>query len=867
MRELDACGIGFVADAHGRPARSIVTAALEGLANVKHRGAVAADALTSDGCGVLLPLPAALFGEGNGVATLFVKGPDPRAAVEAALAEEGFALVEWRRPPIDESHLGDLARASQPEIVHVVFRNADDRASQRSSADEIRAYRLRRTIAASPGVYVASCSFRTIVFKGLTPADHLGDFYRDLQDERFEAPFTIFHQRFSTNTLPTWERAQPFRMLCHNGEINAIQGNENRMRARARLGTEGAGLGPEELFRPVLDPDDSDSGKLDEAVELLTRGGRDIRHAMAMLVPEAWENATDLDPEVRGFYRYHATLMEPWDGPAGIVFTDGIGVGATLDRNGLRPLRYSVCEDGFVVCASEVGAVDVSGHGTVERGRLGPGQMLFIDPSRGVQRNRELKERLAAAAPYAHWAFEGLYDLPVGEPVQEPPDDLEFRQAVHGYTKEELAMVLRPMAGDAYEPTFSMGDDSPLPPLAGRPRPVHHFLRQRFAQVTNPAIDSLRERQVMALDSFIGRRGNLLAESPEQARLVHLPSIAIDDACLAALRGLDQDGLRATTISTIFAIPGGGAATGGALLEAELRRVVAEAAQAVHDGAGVIILSDRGIDAGHAAVPVLLATGAVHHALIRAGLRSRADLVIESGEVCDVHALATLIGYGASAVNPHVALAQAASLAGTRGYEALTPPTLRANYLHALEKGFLKISSKMGISTAMGYRGAQIFETLGLAREIVDEHFTGTPARLCGIGYAELEEDILRRHSEAYTDPAPKLLDQGFVRYRKEGEAHAFEPPLVKLLQEAVNTGSAEVYQAYRDHIAAHPATAVRDLLTVQPLGAPAPLAEVEPVEAIIKRFVVTAMSLGSLSPEAHRTLSTAMNRLGARSN
>jgi len=480
MRELDACGIGFVADAHGRSSHGVVAAGLGGLAGVRHRGAVASDERTSDGCGVLTPIPAALFGEGVGVAMLFVRGDgvgdELRRAVAAAAAAEHLAVVDWRTPPTDHDVLGELAEWSRPSIVEVLFRDGRHGTDDDDGDCERAAYRLRRRIqATAPDVYVVSCSFRTIVHKGLVAADHLGDFFLDLRDERFDAPFLIFHQRFSTNTLPTWERCQPFRTLCHNGEINTLQGNEHRMRARGHLGTERAGLGPEELFRPLLDAAGSDSSKLDEAAELLVRGGRHVCHAMAMLVPEAWEETRDLDPEVRGFYEYHSALMEPWDGPAGLVFTDGIGVGALLDRNGLRPLRYAIGEDGLVVCASEMGAVDLAGHGLVERGRLGPGHMLFVTPEHGLVRNHALKGRLGDHAPYARWAGEGFYHFPTGEPVEQPPDDLERRQAVHGYTKEELAMVLKPMASEGYEPTFSMGDDSPLAPLAGRPRhPINY---------------------------------------------------------------------------------------------------------------------------------------------------------------------------------------------------------------------------------------------------------------------------------------------------------------------------------------------------------------------------------------------------------
>jgi glutamate synthase (ferredoxin) len=906
--ERDSCGVGLVVDIHGRPSREIVSRALAGLVNLTHRGGVGADSRTGDGAGVLTQIPLAIFadtlaaaGAGEvapgelGVVMTFLPTDEADAAIarqalEDGLRSRGLAPLAWRVVPTDPNALGEQAIATMPRIEQLLtLRPAGmDEDSFERELFLARKAAVRAVQAAGiDGFFVVSSSARTLIYKAFCLPRDLDSFYLDLQDPRYESAIVLFHQRYSTNTLPTWAMAQPFRYLAHNGEINTIGGNRQWMLARAPELAFPDGLGGEAL-QPLLSLDGSDSLSLDDVVSLLYHAGRSLPHALMMLVPEPWEQLPDMDPARRAFYDFHAGLIEQWDGPAALGFSDGVIAGATLDRNGLRPLRYAITDDGLFVAGSEAGTVDIDQARVIEKGRLGPGQMIVVDTRRGVVlHNDDLKAEVASRQPYGEWLAAGRIDIPS---CDETPDVVEVAsssngnsngaapvrvkadpavvalQRAVGYTAEDTRLIINPMAAGE-EPTWSMGDDAPLAVLSERTRPIHAFFRQRFAQVTNPAIDSLRERQVMALDSFVGRRGNLLAESPEQARLVHLPSIAIDDACLAALRSLDQEGLRATTISTIFAVPADAATTGGTLLESELRRVVAEAEQAARDGAGIIILSDRGIDAGHAPVPALLATGAVHHALIRAGLRSKADIVVESGEVCDVHALACLIGYGASAVNPYIALAQAASLTGTRGYEELTPAMLRANYLHGLEKGFLKISSKMGISTAMGYRGAQIFETLGLAQEIVDEHFTGTPARLCGIGYAELEEDILRRHNEAYNDPAPKLVDMGFVRYRKDGEAHAFEPPMVKLLQEAVNTGSPEAYQAYRDHIAAHPVTAVRDLLTVKPLGEPVPISEVESVDSIVKRFVVTAMSLGSLSPEAHRTLSTAMNRLGARSN
>jgi glutamate synthase domain-containing protein 2/glutamate synthase domain-containing protein 3 len=601
-----------------------------------------------------------------------------------------------------------------------------------------------------------------------------------------------------------------------------------------------------------------------------------------MLVPEPWEQIADMPAARRAFYDFHAGLIEQWDGPAALGFSDGILAGATLDRNGLRPLRYAITADGLFVAGSEAGTVEIDQARVIEKGRLGPGQMIAVDTRLGVVlRNDDLKDEVASRRPYRDWlAAERIrLDLPAAEPepvveapangkpvIRKPDAAMVAVERAAGYSAEDLRLIVQPMAGEAKEPTWSMGDDAPLAILSARPRPLHVYFRQRFAQVTNPAIDSLRERAVMALDSFVGRRGNLLAEEAAQARLLHLPSIAIDDAALAAIKGLRADGVRAVALSTLVGLPADDAAPGETLMAA-LDRLLTEGEAAVRAGAGIVVLSDRGVDAGHVAMPMLLALGALHHHLIRQGIRPLADIVCESSETCDVHAFACLIGYGASAVNPWLALHAAGELAGTRGHETLSARDLRRNYLQSLEKGFLKVASKMGISTAMGYRGAHIFEAIGIGPEVVDRCFTGTPSRLGGLGFAEIETDALRRHQDAFGEPAPKLPDHGFVRYRKEGEPHAYEPPLVKALQEAVATADPEAYRRYRDHVAAHPPTAVRDLLTMKPLGPAVPLEEVEPASAILSRFVVTAMSLGALSPEAYRTLAIAMNRLGARSN
>ena len=878
-----ACGIGFVADAHGRSSRAIVEAALDGLACVKHRGAAAADGRTADGAGVLLPIPAAIFGPGNGIATLFSRGDDPRAAVELAAKEEGIEVVEWRVVPTDDAYLGSQALASKPEILQAVLAGGE--------GDERKAFRLRRRIEATTDrVYVVSCSFRTMVYKGLAAADSVRGFFVDLDDERFEAPFAVFHQRFSTNTAPTWERAQPFRMLCHNGEINAIQGNENRMRARAVLGTERAGLGPEELFRPILDPADSDSGKLDAAVELLTRGGRDIRHAIAMLVPEAWENARDLDPEVRGFYRYHAALMEPWDGPAGIIFTDGLGVGAALDRNGLRPLRYAVCEDGFVTVCSEVGAVDTSGHGTVQRGRLRPGQMLFVDPTRGVQLDAELKERISAGS-YARWAADGLLDISRGEPVVVTPDpaELERRQATQGYTKEDLAMVLKPMAGDAHEPVFSMGDDSPLPHLAGRARPVHHYLRQRFAQVTNPPIDHVRERRVMSLRTLLGPRQPILTEGPEAARLLTMYSFFMYPSGVATLHDCDRCPFTAVAIDATFP-----RADGAAGLRAAVERMCDEAQAAVEDGAGVVVLDPGAVGPDRIPVPSLLACGAVHHRLVAGRQRSLTSLVVVSDSARDTHEFAALLGYGADAICPRLAL-ETVALEADNDEGDVVSYEAQSRFQSAIEEGVLKILSKMGIATVDSYRGAQIFEIVGLGAEVVDVCFAGTPSVVGGIGWEALGEDAVTRHEAAWPSAAEtpvSLESPGYFRVRKGGEYHtkgkevvdALAPFAVAtaapsdapdtmmtaahLLQRAIKGDSTPTYDAYAALVNERPPTELHDLLELVPSASgPVPVHEVEPAADIVRRFSTGAMSHGSLSKEAHETLSEAMNLLGGRSN
>jgi glutamate synthase (ferredoxin) len=935
--ERDACGIGFVADAAGRSSRAIVDAALTGLHRMEHRGALAADHKSGDGAGVLLPLPRPFFArqvdaagrpgieqDRLGVAMAFLPGPSDgeearaaaRGAVESACRAEGLEVMGWRKVPVDLEALGARARADAPVIEQALLLGP---ARSDGEDGERRAFRARRAAEAwarrhRVALYLASLSFRTVTYKAMCAADQLAAFYPDLAASDLAAPFCIFHQRYSTNTSPSWARAQPFRLLCHNGEINAIQGNVNWMRARE--GRLGAGhLAPDDLLRPVIDPDGSDSAMLDNAVELLVRGGRAVEHAVAMLVPEAWEARDDPASDVTGFYRYHAMLVEPWDGPAGLIFTDGIRVGAALDRNGLRPLRYAACEDGLVVCASEAGAVPLEGHGRVRRGKLGPGEMVCVDPrSGGLLTDDTVKRRLAARRPYRHWVAEHLETADAGEPTADVPADLVARQAAFGYTKEEFVYVLRPMASQGKEPTFSMGDDTQPSVLASRPRLLYTYFKQRFAQVTNPPIDHLRERRVMSLRSCLGARQPLLTELPQAARLLQLSSFLLLPGGLDQLRA--RSGFPSAELDATFPVGGGPAG-----LPEACRRLRQEAEDAVRAGSTILVVSDTQAGPDRAPLPALLAVGTVHHHLVRAGLRTQASLVVLTEEAREVHHFACLLGYGADAICPRLALQSIASLAreGRAGRERLDPLEVQRRFLHAVEDGVLKVLSKMGISTLESYRGAQIFEALGLAASVVDECFTGTPSLLGGATLTDLGRDALARHAQGF-GLAPRLESPGFFKHHKGGiEFHATHPDLVKALHASVGFQATEdpdgddvdgerplaaavavaareapplrqaahllrravkapsnghanghdfaLYQKFATLVNQRPATEPRDLLEMVPAVPPLPISEVEPAAAIVRRFSTGAMSHGSIGAEAHETLALAMNRLGGRSN
>ncbi len=918
--DRDACGIGFVADLAGRPSRRIVEAALEGLRGVKHRGAVAADERSGDGAGLLLPLPRAVLAADAdrpvdpgllGAAMCFLHDADDaegdrsradaRTAMEEALVASGLDPAGWRSVPVEPAALGEAARDCMPVVEQALFTRPAEvggaAAQRRAYIARRRAERTCRT--AGTHLYVASCGFRTVVYKALVAAEALAEFYPDLARRDVGGWFAVFHQRYSTNTMPAWERAQPFRLLCHNGEVNTIAGNANLMRARqGRFGADWPELGGdgEALLSPLLDETTSDSGMLDAALELLVAGGRDLPHALAMLTPQVWEGRRDLPPGVVDFFRYHAALLEPWDGPAALVLADGERVVAGLDRNGLRPLRYTVYDDATVVCASEVGAVRIAGAGTVRRERLGPGQMLLVDsgadPGATLVEDAELKRRLADRRPYGDWLRASQRRVVPGAPVTAVDTDLLARQVAAGYTKEEETTVVRPMANDGKEPISSMGDDTALAVLAARPRTVEHYLKQRFAQVTNPPIDHLRESSVMSLRTQLGPRSSLLGEDAEAGRLLELDGFV-----------MTPDGLQNLVLSPPipFAVAGLDAtfavADGRGALTDRLRTLGQEAVRAAHDGAGILVCSDRGVDGERASIPAVLAVGAVHHRLVAAGLRTRTSLVCETDDARETHTYACLLGYGADVVCPRLALESIAHLAdnGRLGRDGASAGQAQETYRHAVADGVLKILSKSGISTLDSYRGSQVFEAIGLGADVVDTALRGTPSRLGGIGLADLADDVLDRHAAAF-GAKPRLGSPGFYKYRPAGDYHATNPDVVGALQRAVGLegelaplattagmraahllsaavrdGRREHYDRFAELVNNRPPCEPRDLLETVPAsdrgGAPIDEAEVEPATSIVQRFFSGAMSLGALSPEAHETVAEAMNLLGGASN
>ncbi|MFQ5416441.1 MAG: glutamate synthase large subunit [Myxococcota bacterium] len=892
--EHDACGIGFVANIRGEVSHDVILKGIEVLENLNHRGAAGCDPCTGDGAGLLLQVPDAFFRKHAAelgfplpeagryaVGMVFLErsgnvAADQQRVIASVVADEGQTLLGWRDVPVDPAAIGDVARQSLP-MIRQFFVGAED--GRGGDAFERKLYVIRRVIekqleGGANCFHIASLSARTLVYKGLLLAHQMAGFYADLADPDVESALALVHSRYSTNTFPSWELAHPYRYLSHNGEINTLRGNVNWMHARE--GTMESDRFGEDLDKiyPVIREGISDSASFDNALEFLILSGRSLPHAISMMIPEAWEHHESMDPDRRAYYEYHNSLLEPWDGPASIVFTDGRKIGAVLDRNGLRPSRYVVTKDGFLVTASEAGVLEIDPANIERKGRLQPGRIFFVDLEEGrIIEDEEIKRDLIGRQPYARWVDDNritLEDLPDVETLHPPDPATRFqRQQAFGYTAEDLKLLIPPMIRDGKEATGSMGEDAALACLSDRPRLLFHYFKQLFAQVTNPAIDSILERPVLSVFSTVGCEGNLLDETPEHARLLRLDRPVLTDAQLAKIRGVDRPGFQSATLSTVFK-----ASDAAAGLEAALEELCTRADRAIAEGASILILSDREVDADHAPIPSLLATGAVHHHLVRASTRTRCGLVVETGEAREVSHVALLVGYGAAAVNPYLAFETISGLLedGTYVSEDLDYDTAVENYLKAMDKGLLKIFAKMGISTLRSYRGAQIFEAVGLDRDLVDRYFTRTSSRVSGVGLEVIAREAGMRHARAFpgdTYTYPDLDPGGLYQWRRRGERHSFNPITVAKLQHAVRNDD---YAAFKQYSAAADGDA-RSLCTLRGLfrfkhDRPAvPVHEVEPAEAIMRRFCTGAMSYGSISLEAHQTLAIAMNRIGGKSN
>ncbi|AGY91308.1 hypothetical protein SPICUR_01445 [Spiribacter curvatus] len=878
--ERDNCGFGLIAHMDGQPSHWLLETAISALARLTHRGAVAADGKSGDGCGLLIKPPIAFMRQAaadQGIALndrfatgcVFLSrdeatGRHARSVLEHALAHYEVPAAGWREVPVDTSACGEQALETLPEIAQVFVNTPDD---MEESEFERRLFMARRRAekaldGVDPAFYIPSLSARVLSYKGLVMPENLPVFYKDLQDPALETSLAVFHQRFSTNTLPQWRLAQPFRYLAHNGEINTIQGNRNWALARAyRFSTP---LLPDiEAIQPLVNLTGSDSSSLDNMLDVLITGGMDIFRALRLLMPPAWQNVETMDPDLRAFYEFHSQHIEPWDGPAGIVLTDGRHAACALDRNGLRPARWVITKDRHITLASEVGVWDYDPDQVVEKGRLKPGEMLAADTETGnLILPEDVDERLKNRAPYKRWLAEHSRDVPSVDGAGDPResrigDQLDAYQKQFGVTFEERDIVTRALAQGGQEAVGSMGDDTPMPVLSRQVRPLYDNFRQQFAQVTNPAIDPLREQIVMSLETVFGPEKNLFEEVEDHARRLVLDSPILSDGKFLGLIEEHRDGERVHHIDLGFATDGS--------LEAAIHAIRDEAAEAVRGGATLLVLSDRELSRDRIPVHALLATGAVHHHLVRTGLRCDTNLVVETGTALNSHECAVLIGYGATAVYPYLAFEVVQDQLRTGEIKGAELPDLLRNYRKGLNKGLYKILSKMGISTITSYRGAQLFEIVGLGDSVVDLCFTGTTSRIQGADFADLEEDQRSLHEQAWRASVP-LAQGGLLKYVHGGEYHAYNPDVVAALQEAAYTGDYERYQAYAETVNTRPVAAMRDLFQVTDRTA-IPLDEVEPLENIIRRFDSAGMSLGAISPEAHEALSIAMNRLGGRSN
>ncbi|RZQ64707.1 glutamate synthase large subunit [Amycolatopsis suaedae] len=889
--EHDACGVAFVADLAGRRDHGIVRKALVALRNLEHRGARGAEPETGDGAGILIQVPDAFYREvvdfslppagAYAVGTAFLPVDDAErgrtmSAVERIAGEEDTQVLGWRELPVRTEHVGPTAATTMPRMVQLFL--APRTPDVDGIALERIAFCVRKRVEHELDVYFPSLSARTIVYKGMLTEPQVEKFFVDLTDERVTSALGLVHSRFSTNTFPSWPLAHPYRYVAHNGEINTLRGNRNWMDARESMLASDLIPGDLRRLHPIITRDASDSASFDEVLELLHLGGRPLPHAVLMMIPEAWENHEEMDPALRAFYEFHSTLMEPWDGPALVSFTDGTQIGAVLDRNGLRPARYWVTDDGLVVLASEVGVLELAQDSIVRKGRLEPGRMFLVDTAQGrIVDDAEIKGELAAEHPYADWVRDGLLhlgDLPEREREVPPHAALVRRQQAFGYTAEELDVLLEPMARTGAEPIGSMGNDSPLAPLSSGQRQLFDYFIQLFAQVTNPPLDAIREELVTALGTQLGAEPNLLTAGKDSCRRIVLPFPVLDNDDLAKLVHINDDGdlpeFQAVTVHGRYEVAGGGEA-----LRRRLDEIRAEVTAAIADGARLIVLSDRGVDAEHAAIPSLLLTGAVHHHLVREKTRTQVGLVVEAGDAREVHHIALLIGYGAAAVNPYLAMATVEELANNGRIPGVDAKQATRNLIKALGKGVRKTMSKMGVSTVASYTGAQIFEAIGLGQEVIDTCFTGTFSRLGGVGFDTLAQEVALRHRKAFpadgVHASHRELETGAdYQWRREGEPHVFNPHTVFKLQHSTRAGKYDIFKEYTRAVDEQS----ERLLTLRGLfrfreGArpPVPIDEVEPVSEIVKRFATGAISYGSISEEMHQTLAIAMNRLGGKSN
>ena len=883
--ERDSCGVAMVATLTGNATHEIVAQGLTALRNLEHRGASGAETDSGDGAGILIKIPdlflravtnfdlPAAGSYAAGIA--FLASDAPIARIEAIAQEEGLKVLGWRDVPVNSSILGKTAKSVMP-IFKQLFVSGLKNESE--LVLERLAFALRKRAEHELAVYFPSLSSRTLVYKGMLTTGQLEEFFPDLSDERLHSPLALVHSRFSTNTFPSWPLAHPYRYIAHNGEINTVKGNRNWMKARESLLE--SDLIPGDLKRlfPIVAEGGSDSASFDEVLELLYLGGRSLPHAMLMMIPEAWENNTTISQLRRDFYSFHSTLIEPWDGPACVTFTDGNQIGAVLDRNGLRPSRYWVTKDGLVVLASEVGVLDFKPEDVVRKGRLQPGRMFLVDIEQGrIVEDEEIKDGLANAAPYGEWLQAGmvrLEDLPAREHIIYPHSSVVRRQRAFGYTEEELRIILAPMAKSGLEPLGSMGSDTPIAVLSKRPRLLFDYFAQIFAQVTNPPLDAIREELVTSLGASLGPEQNLLDPTAASCRQIQLPFPVIDNDELAKIIHVNADGNQAGFASHIvrglFQV-----SEGGEGLRARIEEIRREVSDAIKDGAHIIVLSDRDGDSENAPIPSLLLISAIHHHLIREKTRTRVGLVVEAGDVREVHHVALLIGYGAAAVNPYLAMESVEDLVHQGVISGVTPEKAVRNLIKALGKGVLKVMSKMGISTIASYTGAQVFEAVGLSHELVDEYFSGTTSRLGGIDLETVADEAIARHHIAYPPGgeipgAKKLLTGGEYQWRRDGEPHLFDPETVFLLQHSTRNKQYELFKKYTTKVDVR----TKDLMTLRGLftfkssnKTAISINEVEPISEIVKRFSTGAMSYGSISQEAHETLAIEMNRLGGKSN